>query len=443
MANYKTYLSSTFKDLEEYRKAIINLLSHFRETFLLNSMEIYIADDAPTLGKCVEDVKKCDIYILVIGNRYGSLAPHDPLLNPHRKSFTHIEYETARSEGKTVWVYLANTSKAKAGTFAEDPEGPDKAYQQQMLTQFRNDASQRSPVSFSDTLDLVEAVAASIIKRTMTDPEIDVKYIDPNWKHCCDRNEQFIKYEQNRLHPSCAFHLFVGVGHAVDIPANLTVRCAIFSLHLSEENIYSLFFSEFYDDESDEINTYNCLYRLHQQLKPFDNIQKTSIDELKEVIRQHHAPYIVIRMVSDEELTDDKRIRCMAKIFEQLQQICSGGPDAPQKKMYFFWYIQDDIKQPARQQETERKLSLLRDIVAANGTNAVFLKRFSALNREHILSWINNYISVDQFKVQELYDQHFHDLPAIFRMREAEKKIREFFQRIKNKDNNILNILNA
>ena len=61
MANYKTYLSSTFSDLETYRDAIITLLNHFRETFLLNAMEIYIADGMYTLDKCLQDVAACDI----------------------------------------------------------------------------------------------------------------------------------------------------------------------------------------------------------------------------------------------------------------------------------------------------------------------------------------------------------------------------------------------
>lgn len=442
MANYKTYLSSTFRDLEAYRKAIINLLSHFRETFLLNSMEIYIADDTPTLEKCIDDVKKCDVYILVIGNRYGSLAPYDQHLNPQKKSFTHLEFEAARKFGKTVWVYQANVDKATPGTFIEDPDGPDKAYQQEMLSAFKNEALQRSPVSFTDPLDLVEAVAASIIKKTMTDPEVDTKYIDPNWKHCCNRNEQFLKYEKNKVHPSCALHVFVGSGHAADIPANLTVRCAIFSLHLTEENILSLFITDFYTDESDEVNVNNALYLLHKQLTPFEEVQQTSVAELRKAIRNYPSPYVVIKMISDEELMDESRIRCTHKVLEQLQSLCNEQ-EPPRKRVYFFWYLQDDIAKPERLGETEKKLNLSRQLATASGINMIYLNRFTLLNREHIHSWINNYISGDQFRVQELYDEHFAELPTTFRMKEAEKKIRELFIRIKNKDNKILNILNA
>src|SRR5688572_14788933 len=106
MASYKVYLSSTFRDLQEYRKEVIHFFDRFKEVFEIISMESYVAEDRDALTKCKEDVERCDIYILILANRYGTILPGDDF------SITEHEYVTAIDQAqkkKKIFAFLANT----------------------------------------------------------------------------------------------------------------------------------------------------------------------------------------------------------------------------------------------------------------------------------------------------------------------------------------------
>ena len=73
MTNYNVYLSSTFRVLEEHRKAVLELFQHISDHFQVTAMEGYTAEDQSALEKCIGDVEKCDLYILFLANRYGHI----------------------------------------------------------------------------------------------------------------------------------------------------------------------------------------------------------------------------------------------------------------------------------------------------------------------------------------------------------------------------------
>ena len=442
MANYKTYLSSTFSDLETYRDAIITLLNHFRETFLLNAMEIYIADGMYTLDKCLQDVAACDIYILLLANKYGSIAPDIDNSNSRHLSFTHLEYETARKLGKIIWVYIANEKTAPKDVLVQD-EGDEKEYKQKMLNELKDDASRYSPIFFEHPIDLVQAVSASIIKKALTDPNVKNKYVDPNWKHCCDRNEQFLNYQQNRISQRSLFQLFVGSGYEEDIPGNLTNRCAIFSMHIPEEKIITFSFTDFYTNDSEDKNLYNFLFRLHDRVNPEAQIVKTSREELKSAIAEVYPfPCIVISMDNYVELTDEPKIKCIARIIKELNLLFAGD-ETFNKRMYFFYYLQDELDEPESMEKTRQHIQVLKDCLKGESLQAIYFNRFGPINRDHLEGWMDQYFTTDKFKIRKLYKESFQNLPPEFRMEIAEEKIRQLIERINNKDEQIISILNC
>src|SRR6266542_682110 len=73
MAKYKVYISSTYRDLMDYREKVIGFFrkKSVEENFELVSMEGYVADDIVPSVECINDVENCDIYILILANRYG------------------------------------------------------------------------------------------------------------------------------------------------------------------------------------------------------------------------------------------------------------------------------------------------------------------------------------------------------------------------------------
>lgn len=102
----KIYLSSTYEDLKEHRRTVLNALrqSGYQEI----GMEDYVAQDARPVNACLENVAHADIYVGIFGLRYGYVPPpeHD---NPDGLSITELEFRQANSQpGTYCLTFLLN-----------------------------------------------------------------------------------------------------------------------------------------------------------------------------------------------------------------------------------------------------------------------------------------------------------------------------------------------
>jgi hypothetical protein len=92
------YISSTYKDLVEERKAAAKAIRLLRHTHL--AMEDYVASDKRPVDQCLEDVRDCDLYVGIFAWRYGFIP------NGYDKSITHLEYEEARKNNIPCLIFL-------------------------------------------------------------------------------------------------------------------------------------------------------------------------------------------------------------------------------------------------------------------------------------------------------------------------------------------------
>jgi hypothetical protein len=99
------FISSTFLDLQEERKEIWNALKKFN--VIVKGMEEFGARPEDSLTTCLNEVEQADIYIGIVGVRFGSI---DKTTN---KSYTQLEYEKALESKKPVLIYLIDTDNAK------------------------------------------------------------------------------------------------------------------------------------------------------------------------------------------------------------------------------------------------------------------------------------------------------------------------------------------
>jgi Domain of unknown function (DUF4062) len=93
---YQVFVSSTFLDLAEERKQVIQALLEL--DCIPYGMELFQAsdDDQWTLIKRVID--DCDYYLVIIAGRYGSMKGG--------VSYTEMEYDYAISQNKPVIAFL-------------------------------------------------------------------------------------------------------------------------------------------------------------------------------------------------------------------------------------------------------------------------------------------------------------------------------------------------
>ena len=106
---YQIFISSTFTDLKEERQACVEAI--LRAGHIPAGMELFSASSESQLETIKRWIEDCEIYILLLGGRYGSIEPKSGL------SYTEIEYNYALELGKPFFaiiisdIYLNNKVK--------------------------------------------------------------------------------------------------------------------------------------------------------------------------------------------------------------------------------------------------------------------------------------------------------------------------------------------
>lgn len=94
---YQVFLSSTYSDLQDERKKVIQTLMEM--DCIPAVMEIFPAADEEQWEFIKKIIDDCDYYLLVIGGRYGTTAEEGI-------SYTEKEYDYAIQKGLKVIAFL-------------------------------------------------------------------------------------------------------------------------------------------------------------------------------------------------------------------------------------------------------------------------------------------------------------------------------------------------
>src|SRR6266480_1956037 len=89
----RVYVSSTIADLEQERRAVIDWLLAAQH----QPVHSYRPNSDTVRDSCLDDVDVCDLYVLILGHRYGFQPPTN---NPEGLSITHLEFRRAGQSGK-------------------------------------------------------------------------------------------------------------------------------------------------------------------------------------------------------------------------------------------------------------------------------------------------------------------------------------------------------
>jgi len=88
----KVYVSSTVADLKQERRAVMDWLVAAGHL----PVHSYLPNSDTVRDSCLEDVDSCDLYVLIVGHRYGFQPAQD---NPESLSITHLEFRRAGQSG--------------------------------------------------------------------------------------------------------------------------------------------------------------------------------------------------------------------------------------------------------------------------------------------------------------------------------------------------------
>lgn len=147
----KVFVSSTYDDLKSHRSVVEASL--YRSGYEFNGMEHFSAEPRPPLEVCLEAVRTGDVFVGLIGMKYGTCPPGKKL------SYTEREYRLAYILHKPIFIFLIDEQKAKIAPqdFEKDP------VKIRMLERFKRQVLQRHNVGrFTSEDNLAWQVLASL-----------------------------------------------------------------------------------------------------------------------------------------------------------------------------------------------------------------------------------------------------------------------------------------
>lgn len=168
------YVSATYRDLTDHRKAVCNAIRALGHVDV--AMEHYVAEPTRPLVRCLNDVRRCDLYIGIFARRYGFIP------KGFDRSITEQEFRAALKHKKDVLCFL----------LAEDAEWPtefvDSDSESAKLEALRSEISDTYLAGFFSTPeDLATKVSQAIVKAlALGETPLDIERenrLMRDWRH--------------------------------------------------------------------------------------------------------------------------------------------------------------------------------------------------------------------------------------------------------------------
>jgi hypothetical protein len=241
MPDLKVFISSTYEDLKPYREKIIDFFKDGLPNIAFRGMETMPASDMRPIDMCRRKVEESNVFILVIGKRYGWI-PDDAAINPHGVSITELECQWvkkhyANNDNNTILCFLADNKTELATDADADPAVREakaaklKAFLQTVM------GDDQIVKRFITPDDLVKQINSALFdKYTRVAPEKTVK---EDSLLCCNRNTNYRLFKTSPRWND-TFNLFLAVGTREDLLENFFQRIVLFEYHARVEDLKAL-----------------------------------------------------------------------------------------------------------------------------------------------------------------------------------------------------------
>lgn len=144
---YQFFISSTFQDLEHYRKAVADGIT-FKGHFYAG-MEDFTACGDDLVAYIKREIDKSDYYILLIGQRWGTALPED-----ENTSYTMMEYNYAKSKGMRIIPMIYNGDLPLSGN--------DLEINKKKFDKFVSEIAKTTPQYFKEENELIRKISKAI-----------------------------------------------------------------------------------------------------------------------------------------------------------------------------------------------------------------------------------------------------------------------------------------
>lgn len=175
----QVFISSTYKDLVEERQAAVQAV--LRAGHIPAGMELFNAGNESQLETIKRWIDDSDIYLLILGGRYGSIEPKSG------KSYTHLEYEYAAKKGVPLFAIVISNDAMKSKYKIADIDMDNR----QKYHDFRKEVLEKTSLFFEDQKDIENSILRTI-------GEFEKKYSFFGWISGKDVEEDENLLEENQ-----------------------------------------------------------------------------------------------------------------------------------------------------------------------------------------------------------------------------------------------------
>jgi hypothetical protein len=407
---YSVYISSTYIDLIEDR----GLLRARLDQAGLNTvcMEKYppaFSEDVKI--KCEKDVVDADIYVCIIGDKYGSIA-RDKEGVELGYSYTEFEYDTAVKNYKRRLVFFKKNLEiedSRLKTFISKIRTSPKGY-----------------AEFSEIAELPALVLASIMVETGGNEK---KNIPESIKYLCDRSEQSHGFTTSLIRDEkCPVHFFFVNGHRRNGHAILVNRCILTlkSMFDGRETLDIIVLAQCSPAINEERVLTYIKQKIISQLEGKTNqfgieFSAASFFKCLEIKKAH---CLIIRIVIQGTTllqNNDIYMRSLERFCSTFLKSNNGG--ASDQKIIFFIHI-----------EYEEIVNNEKEVVMSFSNSGSFvhmcLPELTKIGETDVREWLMQYnIENNQANIDRLYADHFSDIKKdnenLFFMDDAEMSLQE------------------
>ncbi len=134
MAHPRVFVSSTYYDLKHLRSSLENFIESLGyEPLLSEKGDIAYAPDRPLDESCYREVRNADMFVLIIGGRYGSEKSDGNTDIPKKffdryDSITKLEYKSAVAQDIPIFILIEKTVYSDFETYLKNKDNKSIVY---------------------------------------------------------------------------------------------------------------------------------------------------------------------------------------------------------------------------------------------------------------------------------------------------------------------------
>ncbi len=423
------YISSTFNDLRNFRQAIINCVVSLVDYYKPVSMEFYDAEDVHFVKKCLDDVAACDIYILLMGKRYGYIP------KGFTKSITEMEYEKAlecQKNGKQMEILVFKIGDL-CNTYTYQENDPQfVAYQEGFITEVNE---RLSPKPFDSEAELALQVAYALMKRLFKNLRTGEKIVAPDKDAVlcfCDRTPQITQLKRNVLINKKRIFFLHG-NRKTDFPAGIVKRFSKYSMGSQYKIEPFLKITDMMVSNDAESNSVSAFWSILEYLNLSPEESNTTLSGFIQALSGLKSKNVVLPFYYDFDFDEDAGklnafIQVADAIFqEQLKN--TGG-----FRLFFLIVIY------SAQPDAATINSYLQTLPTVNALSAIG-EKLKEVQEDDIIDWIEKYITTSEFS-PALYNQYFDNgSKKLYTMQEVNLKLGQLVDDLEKGSESIKNYL--